>query len=157
MEKVQLTDGQKANVLRVMFENLEDLKTLQNPLELHAVASNWNWDDGCELLTWIVCNPICEKGTALLLYWRAGPRWFYQFSNRDEISKYELPIYDLIKEIETRYISGFYKESTIAFDPKNDEETDWTIAYSKINPKQEIPALMKIPISGILIDRSFAS
>ena len=157
MKKTHLTNKQKESIAQLLFDNnIEELKKLTSPLELHVVAANWNWDDGCELLTWIIRNPICDKGTALLIYWHAGPGWQYQFLNRDEVPKYARANYDLIKEIETRYISGFYTEASIAFDPSNDEETDWTTMYAKISTRQEIPKQMRISTSGISIDRSFA-
>ena len=157
MELVQLSEQQKANVLRVMFENFEEIKTLQSPLELHAVASNWNWDDGCKILEWIIRNPACDKGTALLLYWHACPKWLYQYTDRDEVPEWSRTDYDFVKELEGRYLSGFYKQTEIAFNPSNDEGTNWLEEYAEVKVTQRIPDQMKKAISGITIDRSFAS
>ncbi len=157
MELVQLSEQQMGHVIRAMFDDFEEVKNLPSPLELHVVASNWNWDDGCKVLEWIIRNPICDKGTALLLYWRACPKWFYQYTSRDEIPEWSRSIYDFIKEVEERYLSGFYKQAEIAFDPRDDEGTNWIEEYPNVKVKQEIPDQMKAAIPGITIDRSFAS
>jgi hypothetical protein len=157
MELVQLSEQQKARVLQVMFENVEEIKKLQSPLEFHAVASNWNWDTDSKHLNWIIHNPVCDKGTALSLYWRAGPKALYQYRTRNEVPKWFWAIYDFVKDVEGRYLSGFYQQQQIAFDPRNDEGTNWLKEYSEVKIKQQIPDQMKIAISGITIDRSFAS
>src|SRR5712691_6236599 len=45
------------------------------PDEWHQVAWNWNWDSGVEALQWIIRQPMCDRGTALLVYWMGGPRY----------------------------------------------------------------------------------
>jgi len=56
-----------------------------SPEEWHQVACNWNWDDGADELRWIIQQPTCDRGTALLVYWHGGPRYYAQYATRDEV------------------------------------------------------------------------
>lgn len=133
---------------------MEYLKTA-SPEDWHQVAWSWNYDSGTEPLEWIVSQPNCSKGTALLIYWTAGPRYMYQYANREEVGKYNLDVYDLIKVIEEKYTSGFYQKDDIYFDPKNDYDgRDWTKEYEdEVEQKQVIPEQMFKPTSGVKIER----
>src|SRR3989344_4934279 len=94
---------------------LEYLKTA-TPAMWHQIAWNWNWDDGHDgPIKWILDNPECDKGTALLVYWYLSPRYFSQYENADVVKNYERVHYDLIKEIEKKYLEGFYKKENIIF------------------------------------------
>jgi hypothetical protein len=131
--------------------NLALIKYLEksSPEEWHQIAWNWNWDNGIEPLLWIIRQPQCNKGTALLIYWYSGPKWLYQYNNRDEVKPYNLISYDLVKEIEEKYTSGFYQNDNINFDPANDfDGHDWTKEYEEIEVKQNIPDMMFKPTLG---------
>src|SRR5690349_9296432 len=101
--------------------------TLATPEELHAFALHYNWDDGVELLTLIIRNPMCDRGTALMLYWLTDGI----FAQRaEEISRYQGHVYALAMEIERRFLAGFYTGAAIRFDPKDplDLDGDWRLA-----------------------------
>src|SRR5690349_14309970 len=68
-------------------------RQITSPEELHQLAWNYNWDDGIEIPFWVIRQSFCDRGTALLLYWRASPRWFYQYSSRNEVKSYEVSSY----------------------------------------------------------------
>lgn len=108
----------------------------------HQIAMNWNWDNGMDILRWIVSQLACDKGTALLIYWRAGPRYFSQYADRAGVDTSEVETYDLTREIESKYTSDFYKDEHISFDPRNDDGTDWTNEYATHSLKQPIPEIM---------------
>lgn len=103
-----------------------------SPDEWHQVAWNWNWDSGVEVLRWIVRQPTCDRGTALLVYWYSGPRWFARYTTLAEVTDYELEDYDLAMEIEQAYLAGRYTRTEIAFDPRADQGHDWTAEYADI-------------------------
>src|SRR5262249_23001942 len=54
----------------------------------HQVANGWNWDGGVAPLAWMIRQPQCDRGTALLIYWHGGPGWFKQYAGRDEVPAY---------------------------------------------------------------------
>ena len=116
---------------------------------------NWNWDNGTEILRWIISQPNCDKGTSLLIYWYSTPRYFAQYLDRKEVAEYELDRYDFTKEIENKYISGFYKYENLSFDPHNDREHDWTEEYSTYPLKQPIPEIMYQATKGNLLVATF--
>ncbi len=39
--------------------------------EQYYLASIYNWDDGVIVLKWIIESPICDKGTAMKIFWMA--------------------------------------------------------------------------------------
>jgi len=185
-----LTEEEKFRVQQI-FDGNEEITALTNSVELHQFAWNYNWgDDNWVYLNWIVRNPLCDKGTALLLYWKHVPRWYYgkygrwererksdrtqfyaewadfrknysqAFAKREEFEKYygkeyvKKP-YDLLKEIEEKYLDGFYTLQNISFDPTNDNGYNWTNDYNDMELKQEIPAEMKIASPGSVPIREY--
>jgi hypothetical protein len=151
-----LTDDQYQRVRAIVRGDRDGIDTLQTAVELHQLAWNWNWDDLQDVPRQIIRHPLCDRGTALLIYWRAAPRWYYQFANRDEVASkhaWSLPHYDLVKEIEERYVAGGYSQGEIAFDPSNDEGIDWIAEYEDEESKQLIPDIMNEPSPGRRLDR----
>lgn len=45
------------------------------PDQWHQSAQSWNWDNGTYRLKWIVEQPTCDLGTALLIFWGSDPFW----------------------------------------------------------------------------------
>lgn len=115
--------------------------------ELHQFVQHWNYDDGIEPFKWIIKQKYLDKGTALCLYWMLQPDYFCKFKNEDEIKEaFNYETYLLIKEIEERYVSGFYKEENFSFDPKEEFLNEYS------NTKC-IPAEMLLKSSGIVFER----
>ena len=131
------------------YLSLGEVEKLESPTELHEFVLHYNWDDGVEIPRAIINNKHCDRGTALMIYWLAGPGYLYQYGDREEISRqHEITLYDLIKEIEEKYISGFYQNKKVLFNPRYDsknDEYDHTQAYDDIHRKQEIPNEMFEP------------
>lgn len=123
------------------------------PDDWHQVAWGWNWDSGHETLQWIIRQPTCDCGTALLVYWKGGPRYYAQYTTRAEVPEYEIAGYDLVIDIERAYLAGAYTRQEIAFDPHNDEGQDWAAEYSTTPNRRPIPALMYIASPGRHVER----
>lgn len=148
MQKILLKE-QYDRVLKVLWEGAA-IETLQTAEELHLYAWNYNWDSGIDSMRRVIHHPLCDKGTALLIYWYAGPGYLYQFLTRDEVSEYIRDQYDFLMELEQKYLSGAYQSEAITFDPAHDEGTgtNWTKEYAKIPKKRQIPAEMYQPTKG---------
>jgi hypothetical protein len=58
-----------ANASRADTFDAYDWIKLQRPEVWHVVAKHWNWDDGIEVLDWIVSQPQCDAGTARSIFW----------------------------------------------------------------------------------------
>ena len=133
------------------------------PDEWLYTVCDLNYDDeNEELLYWIIRQPQCEKAVALALYWRLNPGYYAQYEYRDSIkSAHEKVTFDLLKEVETKYQDGFYKNTTLGFDPAKDFVVDgaqdyaydWTKVYEGNQLKRKLPDLMKVKIVGSDVNR----
>jgi len=119
--------------------SLISLLKQSSPDVSHQVAMGWNWDGGVAPLAWIIRQPQCDSGTALLIYWHGGPGWDKQFSGRNEVPAHRLEVFDLLEEIEGRLVSGFYARQEVAFNPRSDDGYDWTTRYADTPAKRKIP------------------
>ena len=119
--------------------SLVSLLKRSSPDVWHQVAMGWNWDGGVAPLAWIIRQPQCDIGTALLIYWRGWPGWDKQFLGRDEVPAHRLEGFDLLEEVEGRLVSGFYSRQEISFNPRSDDGYDWTTSYVHIPAKRKIP------------------
>jgi len=132
----------------------QELNTFE---KLHNFAVHYNWDDGFEIPKWIINNPLCDRGTALMMYWHARPQYFCKYPTRDEVPRtgWNLQHYDFLREIEEKYLGGFYKHQTIFFNPRHDmsdgmEGYDWTQENDDEPQHTSLPAEMFEPsIQGV--------
>ena len=129
--------------------SLEELQQLESSTELHEFMLHYNWDDGVEVPRVVINNKNCDSGTALMVYWFAGPGNFYQYETPNEASRnYEIALYDLIQEIEQKYLGGFYQSNRILFNPRYDNHQggyDHTQTYDDFPQKRKIPDEMMEP------------
>jgi hypothetical protein len=98
----------------------------------HQMVMGWNWDNNTDFLDWLIDNPKTDKATILMIYWKSVP---------NERSKNK-------KVIEERY-NNFYNNQKIAYNPKDDEGTDWIseiINYD--NSINTIPEIMFQKLEG---------
>jgi hypothetical protein len=99
--------------------------------ELHYIADRHNWDNGITVLKWIVVNELCSEATALMIFWRAQPFDYVEYNyNARKIKSGNIDIFNLIKTIIENYKNGFYKKTSIKYNPKNDM------------PENDIPEIM---------------
>lgn len=116
--------------------------------EWHQFVQNYNFDAGLEPFEWLIAQKVCDKGTALCLYWHLNPEYFCdseKIPTVDNKSMFEQD-YKIIKEIEKRYAEGFYSSELFSFDPKMEFMTSKTNASC-------IPEIMQESTNGILFDR----
>ncbi|WP_114521111.1 DUF4274 domain-containing protein [Altererythrobacter sp. ZODW24] len=55
----------------------------KSPKFYHIVAGRWNWDEGIEVLDWIISQKDCDSGTAQMVFWMGEP-YFYSEDSRKE-------------------------------------------------------------------------
>lgn len=107
---ISFTAKNKTNVLSAL-EGGKFYKQLSSA-EWHQFVLHYNFDDGMEPFFWLARQKVCDKGTALLLYWMLHPDFYH--TNEDSRDSED---YALIKEIEERFCSGFYESEIFFFDP----------------------------------------
>src|SRR5437016_3485097 len=55
------------------------------PEELHLFAAIFNCDCGVEELRRVIRHPRCDLGTALMIFWRLGPGWYFQHAAPEQV------------------------------------------------------------------------
>lgn len=131
----------KENFFELSFRdenpNFEKFKTL-NSTELHYLADIYNWDDGVEILSWIINSDKCDKGTALMIFWRAVPDYYLE-KNEDELEIYEKEVYQLLNIIVEDFKSNKFRRSILKYNPADDFNMDsqeivkWNIPNEMVN------------------------
>lgn len=135
------------------FENRKPdravFNTITNPVEYHLIAANYNWDDGSEVLSWIINSSLCDKGTVMMIFWRAQPDYYTRFSSIEE-ADYEAEVYTLLRNIIDNWDADFYQTSIISYDPRKDPVTPSNIDFRDLKEKWPIPKYLKEAIQGEL-------
>lgn len=134
---------------------------LTNPEEIHYLATQYNWDNGDELIYEIVNHPHCDKGTALMLYYLAEPLLYYaKYKDIEDVIKnkennWEINSFKLIKYIEDKIISDVYRTSLFSFNADKELKAYSVFNSNPRNPKfrkdlyDRIPKECKMNIDGI--------
>jgi len=108
--------------------------------ELHAFASKMNWDGGgAERLNRVVAHPKCDRGTALMIYWRADPAFYLKYGTREAVKTKLWPSaleeWDMMRHIEERLAdTNSFATARIPYDPQNDHGRDLTKQRRKRPP-----------------------
>ena len=121
--------------------------TITSPPELHYLAHIYNWDDGAEVLSWIINSPYCDRGTAALVFWRSQPEYYTQITDESE-TDWATEVYLLLRRIIQNWESGFYARATISYDPRDDAGAPRDINERNPEEKWPIPAYLKEPTKG---------
>jgi hypothetical protein len=106
----------EAKIAELASQKIIAFAESQNPKIWHQMAMGWNWDNHTAFLNWLIDNPKTDRATILMIYWKDWP---------NERSKTK-------KAIEERY-HHFYERQAIAYDPGNDEGTDWTPRLTSVS------------------------
>lgn len=133
----ELTDDDQDRPFR------EFLASVTDPAELHLFAQRFNWDGDVDDLRRVVRHPLCDLGTALLIYWRGQPGFYLEYADRNAVPAFAREVYDLLREIEGMVAAGRFKAATQPFDPANDEGTDLRPNRSVVKQHgRDVPAAM---------------
>lgn len=103
-----------------------------DPEELHVFAKEFNWDCGCSEMAAVIAHPLCDLGTALLIYWLGAPGYYLQYGGRSDVPEEEQETFDLLQEIERKVLAGGFRARSQPFNPRNDDRHDFTTAYDDI-------------------------
>jgi hypothetical protein len=100
----------------------EDLSQA-TPELLEGIARGWNWDGGIDGLVKVIRHKRCDLGTAMRIYWLAGPGYYLTKPLPKKLKDLDEELgpwdtFDLIVEIERRVEAGYYKKAEIDFDPR---------------------------------------
>ena len=119
------------------------LEAVTDPEELHLYADGFNWDTGVEMMRRVIRHELCDRGTALLIYWRGAPGYYARYADRSETPNPDQEdIYDLLREIEQKISNHQFRTRRFHYDPKSDRGHDITTKYSNVTQRRPIPAEM---------------
>ena len=142
-----------ARIRAVLDSSGEDVlsayELLQTSEELHLLASQWNWDDGMTemLLSRIVDDERCDKGTAALIYWNTDGL-FAAYSGSDEVPEWARGIFSLCLRIEEKFVKGEFRSCVIGFDPVVHLGSDG-VQRCLAETRRNVPSIMVEATPGI--------
>ncbi|ACA86783.1 DUF4274 domain-containing protein [Shewanella woodyi] len=90
------------------------IEELQSIEEIHAVADNYNWDNNCiKSLYAFIDHPLCDAGTALLLFWKGAG--YEQLGHHPRFPNEQEKLF--FQELVLRFKTKQFNSYKIAFDP----------------------------------------
>lgn len=108
----------------------------------------YNWDNGNDRLYETLNNKHCDKATALMIYWRSDPKFYYsRYNSEADIPEgWQFNGYKLMKEAEKLLLENNFPE-TIGYTPDKDRvPTDESVL-------RKIPSQLLLPTKGTKSDQ----
>ncbi|MGN6545548.1 MAG: DUF4274 domain-containing protein [Aureliella sp.] len=143
-----MTDQQLARIDFLLYDCEDDdtfaetLRRIESPAELHALAAQIDWDGGLSKLNSIVAHPLCDRGTALLIYWHGEPAYFAEFASNEDVPAVNRPLKQFLNRVEAQLMTDHFKSNTICFDPMSGMNA---VQRRKIETVTSIPSALKRP------------
>lgn len=110
-----------------VIPDFEAFQTLSSA-EQYFLATEYNWDDGTVVLNWIIDSQICDKGTAIMIFWMADPDYYFDYTE-EIIDDWAKDVWKLLQKIIKKIYNGEFTKSTYGFNPtKNGYKTEWESA-----------------------------
>lgn len=136
---------------RISLEKFSIVLRKMSAIEIHHFAINFNWDCGIEELTQVIKHPLCDSGTALLIYWLGQPDYYLRYSREEEVPHNEFENFQLLKMIESKYLSDEFATNQICVNPSNIDGHN----FSKMSDEKRemIPEKLFLPSMGALVER----
>lgn len=149
---VKLTSEQQARV-RFLLDEWDSIESFAKTLELvessseiHEFAKHYNWDYGLEPLKLVLNHPLCDRGTALEIYWLGQPEYYSGFSTIDDIPSCNRDGYLLLKLIESLLLNEYsFRYNNIHVDPMADYRIENRRCFAKYSG---IPDELLLPNFG---------
>lgn len=102
--------------------------------KIYLTAEFYNWDDGLGKLKKLLMDKDCDKATALLIYWRSSPDFYYEYASEKEIPSWSKDGYKLMKQVEKSILNDEFPE-LISYEPDEDRIPKDPAVLAKIPPK----------------------
>lgn len=118
---------------------IEDFIANNNsPAELHEFVERYNFGNDKSLLKLVVNNKLCDRNTALLIFWQLQPTSFQKYEKRELANNWDLmPTWEIVRDVLSNINEG------IVCKEKNMPETyKQYVSEQGDNPKWVIHDLM---------------
>ncbi|NDV66680.1 DUF4274 domain-containing protein [Bacteroides sp. 224] len=120
-------------------EIAEKIAAIYNPIELHYLVAEYNYDDGCWPLKQVILNPACDIRTARMVYWLMQPDYYYDNFGGVGMTKNNQDD-KLLALIEEKAVAGgFVNMLSAEFEDEEVAEKEEDSPYS------QIPAVLWLP------------
>jgi Domain of unknown function (DUF4274) len=139
---MKLNHQQKWRVSKALLHP-EYYSDLETPEEIHAFVDSWNWDLGCQELSDMLDGPYCDRGTALLMYWRGGAGFHRQYSSINEVPGHAQEGYEFIQKVKEALENNDFNSAQFTFETKHELDQ-----YNDVERKWDHPESTKIPVIG---------
>lgn len=127
------------------------LALVESAEELYQFVGNFNLDGGFDEFRKVIDHPLCDKGVALLIYYRLNPSAYYFSIERGKpFLPFQNEPFAFIKEIEARFRDGLFATSLIRVDPYNFKHH--SLLKTTTRGSERIPDFMKLPTDGIDVE-----
>ena len=87
-------------------------------------------------------HPLCDRGTALMIYWLGEPTYFADFASDEDVPEVNRSLKEFLNRVQNQLMSEQFKSNTICFDPMVDMNV---VQRRKIENAGTIPAVLKKP------------
>ncbi len=113
--------------------------------EQYFLVSIYNWDDGIEVLDWVVESDKCDLGTAIQIFWLAEPDYYFEFSETT-IDEYEKGVWELLQKILRKVRGGEFENKKFEFIPV---EEGYHVEYENQLEIWRLPSILKEGTRGV--------
>ncbi len=124
-----------------------EFAALSSPEEMFLLASGSHPDQGPEEWRRVLDSPLCDMGTALLIFWLNDPAYHYEFASPEDVPSINRGSYDLVREIERKYRAGAYPSGVVRFDPTAFDGFSFLDGQA-LEAVERVPAEMRRPSPG---------
>lgn len=120
---MNLTREQRDRVERLLYDCEDtaafrrELDSIESAIELHEFCRQFNWDGGFEELEAVLHHRVCDRGTALMMYWLAEPVYFLDFDNPNDIPSVNRPLSQFVNTVRDMLLKNQFDSNQIRFDP----------------------------------------
>lgn len=108
--------------------------------KIYLKAEFYNWDNGLQFLKKLLLDKDCDKATALLIYWRSDPKFYYGYDSESEIPDWSTEGYQLMKAVEQLLLKDEFPEK-ISYEPDADRIPKDVNILNKIPQKLLLPSV----------------
>ncbi len=128
------------------IENIkEEIRKIDEPLILHTIAGNYNWNDGYEIPEEIVNNDYCDLGTALLIFFDADG---YTLLGAEEVLNPPTVWVKFLMRLYNRIANKNFRYTSIAYLPPIPKALENKIRMNNPN----IPEVFFVRSPGIVLE-----
>lgn len=82
----------------------------------YVLRSNYDFNE--TKIEGFIVDAGTSQAVALALWWQLSPDYWHKFASESDVPDFQQYSYDRFRELESNYLSGFYAQPTVAFDPR---------------------------------------